>query len=188
MSDVTPVSSLHLEIPDAPLPWEDNRDSIRNASVPRSDLQEGMTIIRPGALDFLRPLSNSYLDSAVWTLAPRHVISSKANDNIGNIIINNAVVVNNDDNDELVDPQEHESDAREEILAKELTSIMSAEPIDPYHSGCQVLFQNPCMRVFVDFLVIFLVTITGSVKGIISSVSPEDGNDVVEGLYGEMSL
>jgi len=116
------------------------------------------------------------------------VISGEADDSVENLIVTNAFVVNDIDDDELVDPQEHAGGAGEEILAMGLTDVVLAEPMDPNHGGCQVLFRNLFARVVVAFLVIFLVIVTGTVAGILSSVPPEGGSGVGEGLEGEMVL
>ena len=147
-----------------------------------------MYVTRPGAVRVTGPLSERYLDSAVSTSSSLRVISGEANDSVKNIVVTNAFVVNNVEDDVLVDPQEHAGGAGEEILAMGLTDVLLEEPMDPNHGGCQVLFQNPYARVVVAFLIIFLVTVTGAVAGILSSVPPEGGSGVGEGLEGEMIL
>ena len=99
-----------------------------------------MYVTRPGAVRVPRPLSERYIDSAVSASASSHVISGEADDSVENLVVTNAFVVNNVDNNELVDPQEHAGGAGEEILAMGLTDVVLAEPMDPNHGGCQVLF------------------------------------------------
>ena len=83
-----------------------------------------------------------------------------------------------------MDPQEHVDGAGGQISAMGLTDAVSEELMDPIHSGCQVLFLNLFTGVVVNFLVVFLVTIMGAVAGILSSVPPEGGSSVGEGLEG----
>ena len=120
-------------------------DRISTPSLLRSDPHEEMYVTRPGAVRVPGPLSDQYLDSAVLASTPvsSRVISGEADDSVENLVVTDAVVVNDVDDDELVDPQEHAGGAGEKILAMGLTDVVLAEPMDPNHNGCQVLFRNP---------------------------------------------
>ena len=100
VSDVAPVPSLHLEMPGAHMSWDDElmAGSISAPYFLRSDPQEEMYVTRPGAVRVPGPLSERYLDSAVSASTPvsSRVISDEADDSVENLVVTNAVVVNDD--------------------------------------------------------------------------------------------
>ena len=94
---------------------ESMADSISTASVLRSDPLTGMYVTRPGAVRVPGSQSERYLDSTVSTSSSLRVISGEADDSVENLVVTDAFVVNDVDDDELVDPQVHAGGAWEEI-------------------------------------------------------------------------